>query len=215
MLYKQPLFIVSVLKRERDLPRLHTGTDTLSQSSHNRQQAPSVSPPTSGGHVFTTRDNREEEMRREGGERQLRSLINDTIVMEDEKERCGTDAGRFKGGVGAREEIHGEVTPVFIRPQQRCGSASVSQGSKVLFQDVAMMTGSSRTALIFSHTVHFSRRKGRGFFVVFFFCQNTFKKKSTQAEFYLHSNSSGPSTRRALQTPVRDKSSPTLPRVVE
>lgn len=116
-------------------------------------------------------------MRREGGERQLRSLINDTIVMEDEKERCGTDAGRFKGGVGAREEIHGEVTPVFIRPQQRCGSASVSQGSKVLFQDVAMMTGSSRTALIFSHTVHFSRRKGRGFFVVFFFCQNTFKKK--------------------------------------
>lgn len=130
-------------------------------------------------------------MRREGGERQLRSLINDTIVMEDEKERCGTDAGRFKGGVGAREEIHGEVTPVFIRPQQRCGSASVSQGSKVLFQDVAMMTGSSRTALIFSHTVHFSRRKGRGFFVDFFFCQNTFKKKSTQVEFYLHSNSSG------------------------
>ena len=113
--------------------------------------------------------------------------------MEEEKERCGTDAGRFKGegsgGVG--EEIHGEVTPVFIRPQQRCGSVSVSQGSGVLFQGVAMMTGSSRTALIFSHTVHFSRRKDGGFFLFFFsFCQNTFQK-STQAEFYLHSNSSG------------------------
>ena len=67
LLYKQPLFIVSVLKRERDLPRLHTGTDTPSQSGRSRQQAPSVSTPSSGGHVFTTRDNREEEMGGGGG----------------------------------------------------------------------------------------------------------------------------------------------------
>lgn len=52
------VFIISVLG-ERVLPGLHTGPDSEPRQSE-QTPGPFCLPPTSGSHVFTTQDNREE-----------------------------------------------------------------------------------------------------------------------------------------------------------